>query len=39
MFYLRYLCFFARSGIQHVLCYIVFCFSSSMLQVSLDYPF
>jgi hypothetical protein len=39
MFYLRYLCFFAHSGIQHVLCYILFCFSSSMLQVSLDYPF
>jgi hypothetical protein len=39
MSYLRYLCFFAHCGVQHILCYMSFCFSSSMLQVSLDYPF
>jgi hypothetical protein len=39
MSYLRYLCYFADCGVQRVLCYMSFCFSSSMLQVSLDYPF
>ena len=39
MSYSRYLCYFAHCGVQHVLCYMLFCFSSSMLQVSLDYPF
>jgi hypothetical protein len=38
MSYLRYLRYFAHCGVQYVLCYMSFCFSSSMLQVSLDYP-
>jgi len=43
MSYLRYLCFFALSGVQPILC--LFCLSSScvlcaqMLPVSLDCPF
>jgi hypothetical protein len=35
MSYLRYLCLFAHSGVQHILC---FCFVSLRL-VSLDCPF
>ena len=29
MSYLRYLCLLAHSGVQHILCYVLFCFSSS----------
>ena len=32
MFYLRYLCLFAYSGVQHILCCILFCFSSSCVH-------
>ena len=35
MSYLRYLCLFAYSGVQHIMCCV---FSSSMLPVSLDCP-
>jgi hypothetical protein len=37
---LRYLCLFTYSGVQHILCCILFCFSSlyPMLSVSLDCP-
>jgi len=40
MLYLRYLCLFSHSGVQHILC---FCFVFRrlvypMLPVSLDYP-
>jgi hypothetical protein len=41
MFYLRYLCLFVHSGVQHILC-CVFAFLRlvySMLPVSLDCPF
>ena len=42
MSYLSYLCLFAYSGIRRILC-CVFCVffssSSSMLAVSLDFPF
>ena len=43
--YLRYtsMCVFTHSGVQHILCSVVFCFSSScvpvMLPVSLDCQF
>jgi len=36
MSYLRYLCLFAHSGVQHILCCI---FPRLMLPVSLDCPF
>jgi hypothetical protein len=40
MSYLRYLCLFANGGVQHILCCVfLFCFSSSLLPVSLDCPF
>ena len=41
MSYLCYLCLFAQSGIQHILCcvFVLFFFVLSMLSVSLDYPF
>jgi hypothetical protein len=43
MSYLRYLCLFVYSGIQHILCCVLFvfvlCFMYSMLPVSLDCPF
>ena len=29
MSYLRYVCLFAHSGVQHILCLFLFCFSSS----------
>ena len=29
MSYLRYLCLFAHSGVQHILCCVFVCFSSS----------
>ena len=40
MSYLRYLCLFTYSGVQHILWCILFCFSSlyPMLSVSLDCP-
>ena len=38
MFYLRYLCLFAHSGVQHILCCGFFS-SSSVLPVSLDSSF
>ena len=41
MSYLRYLCFSAYSGVQHIFCCVFVCFSSScvpMLLVSLDCP-
>ena len=43
MFYLRYLCLFANSGDQHILC-CMFCFVClrlvcPILPVSLDCPF
>ena len=37
--YLRYLCLFLHSGVQHILCCIFVLLSSSMLPVSLDCPF
>jgi hypothetical protein len=42
MSYLRYACVFAFSGVQHILCSVLFCFSLSlypMLRVSLDCSF
>ena len=42
MFYLRYFCLFAYSGVQHILCCALFCFCClvhPMLPVSLDCPF
>jgi hypothetical protein len=38
MSYLLYLCLFAYIGVQHIMCCIFACFSSSMLPVSLDCP-
>ena len=41
MSYICYLCLFTYSGVQDILCCVVFlvCFSSSMLPVSLDCQF
>jgi hypothetical protein len=39
MSYLRYLCLFAYSGVQHILCCVFRRIVYSMLSVSLDYPF
>jgi hypothetical protein len=43
MSYLRYLCLFAYSNAQHILCcvfcLIYFCLVYPMLPVSLDFPF
>jgi hypothetical protein len=41
MSYLCYLCLFAHSGVQHILCcvFVLFFFVLSMLPVSLDCPF
>ena len=39
MSYLRYLFLLAYSGVQHILCCVFVLFFSSMLPVSLDYPF
>jgi hypothetical protein len=42
MSYLRYWFLLALSGVQHILCCVLFCFSSSyypMLPVSLNCPF
>jgi hypothetical protein len=37
--YLRYLCFFAHSGVQHILCSVFVLFFFVLLSVSLDCPF
>ena len=41
MSYLRYLCLFAYSGVQHILCcvFVLFFFDLCILPVSLDCPF
>ena len=42
MFYLRYLCLFAHSGVQHMLCCVLFVFFRlvyNMLPVYMDCPF
>ena len=39
MFYLRYLCLFAYSGVQHILCCVFLRLVYPMLPVSLDSPF
>ena len=45
MSYLRYLCLFSYSGVQHILCsvFVIFAFVLrlvyQLLPVSLDYPF
>jgi hypothetical protein len=44
MSYLRYLCLFAHSNVQHILCCVFICFAFlrlvyPMLPVSLDCPF
>jgi hypothetical protein len=36
MSYLRYLCLFAYSGVQHILCYVFLRLVCPMLPVSLD---
>ena len=43
MSFLRYVCVFAQSGVQHILCCVflflfALCFVYPMLPVSLDYP-
>ena len=41
MSYLRYLCLFAQSGVQHILCCLFICLRlvCAMLPVSLNCPF
>ena len=41
MSYLRYLCLFAHSGVQHMLCFsfVILRLVYYMLPVSLDFPF
>ena len=39
MSYLRYLCLFANSGVQHISCCVFILFMYPMLSVSLDCPF
>ena len=39
MSYLRYLCFFAHSGVQHILCCVYVLFFFVLFPVSLDCPF
>ena len=39
MSYLRYVCLFAHSGVQHILCYVFLCLAYPMSSVSLDCPF
>ena len=39
MSYLRYLCLFMYSGVQHILCCVFVLLFFVMLQVYLDYPF
>jgi len=38
MSYLRYMCLFVHSGVQHILCCLSRLVSVAMLQVSLDCP-
>jgi hypothetical protein len=38
MSYLRYLCLFAYSGVQHILCYVFIRIVYTMLPVYLDCP-
>ena len=38
MSYLRYLCLFTYSGVQHILCCVLHRIVSPMLPVSLDCP-
>ena len=37
--YFRYLCLFTHSGVQHILCCLLLCFSSSFVPDSLDCAF
>ena len=37
--YLHYLCLFAHSGVQHILCFVCLCLVYPMLSESLDCPF
>jgi hypothetical protein len=39
MSYLRYLCLFAHSGVQHIFCFVFLRPVYPMLSVSLDCPF
>jgi len=39
MSYLRYLCLFAYSGVQHILCCVFVLFFFVLLSVSMDCPF
>ena len=39
MSYLRYLCLFAYSGVQHIFCCVFACFFFVLLTVFLDCPF
>jgi len=39
MSYLRYLCLFAHSGVQHILCYVFLRIVYPMFTVSMDCPF
>ena len=39
MSYLRYLCLFAHTGFQHILCCVFLCLVYPMLSVSLGFPF
>jgi len=39
MSYIRYLCLFAHSGVEHILCCVFVLLSLSILPVSLDCPF
>jgi len=39
MFYLRYLCLFAHSAVQHILYYVFVLFVFVLLPVSLDFQF
>jgi hypothetical protein len=39
MSYLRYLCLFVHSGVQHILCCVFLCLVYRMLPVSVVWPF
>ena len=39
MSYLRYLCLFVNSGVQHIFCCVFLRFMYHILSVSLDCPF
>ena len=38
MSYLHYLCLFAQSGVQHILCCVLFCLSSSCVHYAASFP-